>query len=371
MAYSKIFRVRLVALSPIHIGCDDAYDPTTFRIDEKNKKLIHFKLQDFIKSLKEEELRIFSELCSKGTVKSLIEIFKFIGATQVQGNGNSVELCSGFLEHYKKLKELAESKIEKEMKQFVINRTAYNPNSQQPYIPGSSLKGSLRTAYLNLLARETRSAQLPIKKSKDLEERLLGGSFFSDPLRFLHISDLQPKEVSHKIVYAVNKKKEVSEPQGPFQILETIQPGSEFEGTMEIIHPFEKSEDSLKFKEVNLFDQKKLFKADNFYIRLFSEEEKISQEIGVNLKLVKGFIKQAKDQSEKGESLHLIRIGRHSGAEAVTIEGYRSIKIMQKKEAKCAEPSTTVWLASNNQKPNSTANLLPFGWALLKFSPLN
>lgn len=377
MAYSKIFRVRLVALSPIHIGCDDVYDPTSFIIDEKNKKLIHFKPQDFIKSLKEEEWNEFSELCSKGTVKSLIEIFKFIGATQVQGNENSVELCSGFLEHYKELKELTEelkelteSKIEMKMKQFVINRTAYNPNSQQPYIPGSSLKGSLRTAYLNLLARETRSAQSPVKKSKDLEERLLGGSFFSDPLRFLHISDLQPKEVSRKIVYSVNKKKKVSkyEPQGPFQILEAIQPRSVFEGTVEIVSPIGKAADLRVADSLNSLNPLKLFNAvKNFYIKsLFPEEEEIAQNIGTNLDLVK----EGKDQSEKDESLHLVRIGRHSGAEAVTIEGHRNIKIMQKKgeKPKYEDHSTTVWLASDKRKPNNTANLLPFGWALLKFA---
>jgi len=64
----------------------------------------------------------------------------------------------------------------------------------------------------------------------------------------------------------------------------------------------------------------------------------------------------------------LIRIGRHSGAEAVTIEGNRFIKISPpgRPFKPSREGSTTLWLASDEKtyfsKP-SFQNL--FGWAIL------
>ena len=60
--------------------------------------------------------------------------------------------------------------------------------------------------------------------------------------------------------------------------------------------------------------------------------------------------------------------GRHSGAEAVTIEGVRKIKITQKtgEPPKYLEHTTRIWLASEESKPETNKALLPFGWAILE-----
>lgn len=64
----------------------------------------------------------------------------------------------------------------------------------------------------------------------------------------------------------------------------------------------------------------------------------------------------------------MLRIGRHSGAEAVTIEGNRHIKIMRGKgqQPKYLDHTTTIWLASETSKPNTNNGLLPFGWAVME-----
>ncbi|MDW7998100.1 MAG: hypothetical protein RMI30_01400, partial [Thermodesulfovibrio sp.] len=64
----------------------------------------------------------------------------------------------------------------------------------------------------------------------------------------------------------------------------------------------------------------------------------------------------------------LIRIGRHSGAEAVTIEGNRHIKIMQGRDRPplYLDRATTFWLASDSPKPKTNNGLLPFGWAVIE-----
>jgi len=90
-----------------------------------------------------------------------------------------------------------------------------------------------------------------------------------------------------------------------------------------------------------------------FYGKEKQREEKELSRIGVT-----------SPQINKGVPL---RIGRHSGAECVTVEGYRHIKIMQGKgkSPKFKDHATTIWLSSDSRKPQNNANLKPFGWATL------
>ncbi|NTU63262.1 MAG: hypothetical protein HGB05_07630, partial [Chloroflexi bacterium] len=42
--------------------------------------------------------------------------------------------------------------LKQELNKFAISRTSYTPYDGMPYVPGTSLKGALRTAYLNMCA---------------------------------------------------------------------------------------------------------------------------------------------------------------------------------------------------------------------------
>src|SRR3989338_5162220 len=216
-------KFRLHIISPVHIGCDDVYEPTNFVIDEKKQKLIEYDPLDFIKSLSAEDRQKFTAICMQGNISSIVSIYKFIADRQV--TGREVEIATGLLSHYKRVKELStydEKKIRQELNQFTISRTAYNPHDNKPYIPGSSLKGSLRTAYLSRLAKDKGVTKYK-GKAKELEKELLGGEFSSDPFRMVKVSDFLPVgDVKTKVVYAVNKKKKTSkfEAKGPFQIFE-------------------------------------------------------------------------------------------------------------------------------------------------------
>ncbi len=78
-------------------------------------------------------------------------------------------------------------------------------------------------------------------------------------------------------------------------------------------------------------------------------------------------------QDRLGKSCFLVRLGRHSGAEAVTIEGNRNIKIMQGqgRPSKNMPSSTTLWFASESARPTSGNGLTPFGWAVLEVLPFD
>jgi hypothetical protein len=149
------------------------------------------------------------------------------------------------------------------------------------------------------------------------------------------------------------------------QILEVIQPGAVFEGTISIFEPLPKAGIRRAVTEEDLFTS-----LNDFYGEAFDVEYTMMKGIGADCGI---YVKLKDDYKDildtKG---FLIRAGRHSGAEAVTIEGNRMIKIMQGggKPLKYQEVANTIWLASETNNPTYNTDLLPFGWMLLSTVPL-
>ncbi|MEP9412479.1 MAG: type III-A CRISPR-associated RAMP protein Csm5 [Candidatus Brocadia sp.] len=382
----KPLKVRLHIMSPVHIGCDDVYEPTSFAIDEKKRKLIEFDPMDFIRNLSPGDKQEFTRICMEGNVSSIVELYKFISDKKPEGR--EVDISSDLVIHYNKVKSLTtknEKEIRQELNQFSISRTAYNPHNILPYIPGSSIKGALRTAYLSKLATdsnvsdcwnkylqkdELKTGQATYdsigkkKVAKRFEKDLLGGEFENDPFRMVKPSDFLPVgNVKTKIVYAVNKKKKASkyDARGPFQILETVKEGTVFKGTINIQQP----EQGMGItKPVILKDFLKSI--NDFYMSIFDEENRLAKEINIDPVVDKRIHDKFKEKL--GKTAFLFRMGRHSGAESVTIEGNRNIKIMQGKGKphKFLDHATTIWLASETSKPSSNNGLVPFGWAVME-----
>lgn len=364
----KPFRIKLHVLSPIHIGCDDAYEPTSFVIDENRGKLIEFDPMDFIASLSEKQRAEFIKCCER---ENLLDIFKFIKRSYTpQVGGRLVDVASGLLAHYKKV--LAMSSYDKKavINQFTLMKTAYHPNDKLPYIPGTSLKGALRTAYLSALATDEKPGKQ--NSAKKLEETLLGitpDKFETDPFRMVKVSDLFPRaEAATGIVYAINKRLSTDERESQaskgdvYQIFETVSTGACFEGTVQI-SPCPKSRKSIK--------KDHLFAAlHRFYEILLKNETQSLEKTGLTHTVPAPVAQQFADRLKK--TCFLVRVGRHTGAEGVTIEGHREIKIMQKRGTppKTLDHATTIWLASETPKPTDTSRLVPFGWAMLEVLPL-
>lgn len=367
-------KIRLHILSPVHIGCDDVYEPTSFVIDEKKGKLIEFDPMDFIKALSMKERDEFSKACNNDNLLQVFKTVKRLYKSSIPGR--EVDIVSGLIAHYTSVLKMPTFDKKAVINQFTMNKTAYNLQKNMPYIPGTSFKGSLRTAYLSSIASSTgiknwwnESKAKEKDRAKELEEKLLQGSFETDPFRMVKVSDFLPvKEVKTKIVYGVNKKKKKSEKptkadSGPPQIFEAIQHGAVFEGLINIHQPLSKSIIKYPVEKDNL-----LKAIHEFYMKAFEKEKKIAEEIGTGLIDVSNF------NGMLGKSAFLIRLGRHSGAEAVTIEGNRLIKIMQKQgdpPKYSKDGATTLWLSSETSKPTSNNGLIPFGWALLEIIPFD
>jgi CRISPR-associated protein Csm5 len=85
-------------------------------------------------------------------------------------------------------------------------------------------------------------------------------------------------------------------------------------------------------------------------------------------RLLKGSLGQRLDKNQA----FLLRVGRHSGAESVTLNGVRSIKILLGKDSATGKmrsenraKGTSWWLAADDIQ--ARAGMLPFGWLLVEW----
>ena len=72
----------LEILTPVHIGCGEVYEPTSFVVDKEQQELVLIDHRDFLDSLDQEQLRKFSDICQKGTIESLLELYRFMQKMQ-------------------------------------------------------------------------------------------------------------------------------------------------------------------------------------------------------------------------------------------------------------------------------------------------
>lgn len=341
---------KLKVVSPIHIGCDEVYEPTGFVVDEQAKELIAFSPADFLGSLEEEDLHNFSRICRKGSVVSLLEIYKFIRQHKQHARGRRIAVSDAFVRHYDKTLKLPPARVQQELNKFLVMRTAFQIKDSVPYLPGSAIKGALRTAVLNLRNKE--QSRRRYRSGKELNDTLAGGTFATDPFRFVKVGDFYAEnEVRQRVVYGVNKKKQPSEKEarGPYQIMEVVEEGSDFIGSITVRRPDKGANISapVTFEEISRA-------MVSFYDTEHEKERSTLRRIGCDTL-----------KSKEGGASSMIRIGRHSGAECVTVEGHREIKIIQGPgvKPKKLDHATTVWLAADSDKQTTNANLRPFGWA--------
>jgi CRISPR-associated protein Csm5 len=352
----QIYRCFIKTLSPIHIGCDEVYEPMGFVVDENKNELTAFDPITFISQMSESDKKSFSGICSTGTIESILEIYKFLRRRNT--SGKKVQLCPGFVVHYSKTLAMSvkdKKSVQQELNRFTISRTSFLLSDDRPYIPGSSIKGSLRTAYLNRLAKAKRVPSSGGKHAaSDLEKELLAYKDIStDPFRMVKISDFMPVgNAQTKITYGVNIKKASGlAAKGPYQIIEVIEPGNMFSGTIEVEAPLSKGVINNPVKLEDLLEGSRVFYFGE-YKREYGELKNDS-------------VSAPDTQFSKGTVP--IRLGRHSGAESITIEGHRSIKIMtgQGNPPAYKDRATTLWLAADESRPQNNKTLKPFGWAEL------
>ncbi len=374
----------LSTLSPIHIGCGEDYEPGNYIID--NGFLFTFDATRLFARLNIDQIKRFESIVDnidqdqKDALKKLQSFF-YDMSDNIQTISDYQFAVPAQLENFYKERIGKAVQIEKthdEGEKKVINkleieRTVHNPQNHQYYIPGSSIKGALRSAILDALKQITR-LRPEEKKDKNLSQKLQQTVFeynkvWDDPFKHLKVSDAHWQ--SHTpvtpatIYFAINKKRKLSdqitqaEEKGLYQILECV-----LENLYQSFH--------LDIRITNQFICSSFEKiaeyANRFYLPMLEAElSRLQQHHFLSHQwqqriqtVLDGEIRK---QLEQGRAI-LLKLGKHGGADTKTVNDLRSIHIPQNKSQPYQKTPTTDWLAATSHKSNK--NLQPFGWVLLQ-----
>lgn len=358
-----IKRGRIHTLTPVHIGCDQSYIPINFVIDTDRRILKEFDLWDFINSLNESDWRRLSSISENRSPIALVHLYRFYAERKNMINGRVVPIPVELAERYREVKQLQNEKdVLRGFNEFEIPKTFYDPYTGKPLIPGSSIKGSIRTAYVEGLIKQRSDISTyrdtgRYRKYTDIEEEILQGKTRTDPFRLLKISDFEPEgEVKTEILFQINVRKLNSTLRPSLSLpIEIIPPNSVFTGLISVEEPLPSSGIS---QSIELFDL--LLKTHFHYATVFNREVNLKKQKGFKLPDLSEFMKEIK------KKYFLLRLGKHSGAEAVTWEGLRRIRVRTREGFRTMESPTTIWLASEKKRPVNLSDTMPFGWAILE-----
>lgn len=363
-----VHSISISTLSPIHIGCGMDYEPSNFVIHDG---LLHALDESALAgTLTDIELKHLADMSvSHDAIPKLQAFFKNQASRFAEVAHHRAAVVSGIVEEYA---QKAGHPVQRGSagqpvySMFPIARTAFAPYRNTPYIPGSSIKGSIRTAWLN---QKNKGNALMSGKPQDkaasrqLQEKLLGytaNALENDPFRLVRVSDAMTDEDESPpptlVMYAISKKKRISDRGSPELrvFLETVPdaiPGR-FSGDLRLD------------KQI---DWPSLCQACNDFYGPQLAAELDHHLLGDLLdpewkRLMNGLMHEEMAELQRAKQGFLLRIGRHSGAESVTLDGVRDIKILGKQgEPPTFRPETTEKRFASQTKAGAD-NLLPFGW---------
>lgn len=148
--------ITLTPLSPIHIGCDEDYIPTNFVIKDN---LLHYLDMAVLADVLDDKRR--DELGKCYTLDTIQRFFKSNRQDFASLASHIVGVANEIAQTYEQMAGQSDNK-----NQFQIARTAYRPIDFSPYLPGSSLKGSIRTAWLDRI-----NCRKPLQRLEKIDER--------------------------------------------------------------------------------------------------------------------------------------------------------------------------------------------------------
>ena len=365
-------KLKLTALTPLHLGTGEDYDPTNFVID--NGYLYEFSETQFFKNLDAKQKEEFLKAVESNSYESLFAVHRVIKQNKkaaIDAAFNRVQVSKGIQNAYDKKigravqieggKRRPNTKV---FNQFLIAKTSRLKNDHRVYIPGSSLKGAISTALQEYI----------FKKDKKLYKKLFEESFPSQNfMKELSIADTIPQKTYAIIGYALNKERFEEDDQGPNTMLEVIYSSEKQQSQFETTITFKEEFCTLPY-QTNIEEIKKA--ANEHYLPIFKQMFKPfanfkgkSIDDFTNEYFSDSFYEKYKNFELK-ENQFLLRVGKYSQARAVTIDGIRKIRVKISGGGPRRKPNrwetldqeTTTWMFGFNDRANS--NLMPFGWVL-------
>lgn len=200
------YKYRLEILSPIHIGTGDELDSFDYVIREGKYHRISF--QRFFESLSQNELAEFDAIDPR-RIESIRE-FIFNHADPAKCSLYSCSVEAGLETEYTRAMKRTDTRQ-------VVFPTIRTGKEMSPLIPGSSLKGAIRTAMLDAIRLQNRPSMTKEEANElrnmlepelleyvDRESRWPRARIGNDPFRLLHVPDVTLPRDQAVLCKAVN-----------------------------------------------------------------------------------------------------------------------------------------------------------------------
>lgn len=387
-AFFTQHKLYLTPLSPIHLGTGEEYELTNYIVD--NGFLYAFDAARAVLTDRQKK-----ELCERVAEVKLPQLQKFFKDNKETFKSiahHVVKLHSGVAIDYKdnfgeitiSPKDETTTTKPKASNEFRIERTAYNPINYSIYIPGSALKGFIRTALWEPIATQLSDAEKKERftgkldfvsgNAQAFEEKELG-RMQNSAFRAIRVTDLKAAEdTCSYVVYATKYVKKTGKPKSLKNKLESILDAQYrgFSGEINLMHfPDElyKSKSELLPKRLSTIqDISYLMRLLHQYsIKRFNEESQYLREIGGYIHNAwldaMHYLLSALASDIKAGRVALVRLGKYVGASNMTLKQNAYIKCKDD----YLKDSNTWWLATHSSKESN--DVKPFGWALLEVNP--
>ena len=344
------YQVNLHILSPIHIGTGQELDPFSFIIRDSRLFLI-----DLVKWMEEypEKEALYTMMDSD----NFVQVRSFIAE---RFDLEKAILCSIPVDSQQLLKTYQRAVQEKDPRnQVLISPMTRNEVTMDAYIPGSSIKGAIRTAIANQFVQAAGVTSRDSGRGRSNYNEKIFGRISSDPMRWLKLSDVSLKESGTVIVdateYSVNPDKALT-PKGHMEVaLNLCQTGNP------VIYPLRFSMASFTLHGKTVDPEFLVDSLYRFYVPKYEEEYRKFFQSRRAIETQQGIIPINKVVSGLNTNESLMRIGHFSHVECITLDGVRNPKTRRGKDGTPLPWGTTRTLANG---------VYPFGWAKLEFIDL-
>lgn len=395
------WRLLITPLAPVHLGTGESFEPTNYVIEDD---ILHAfdtgaVLASFGSKDRDSLLTLASGRPDTRMIESLQKFFHDRRQGLIAHANQQIPVLPGVAKLYaRRVGKTANHEVDgsKVVNKLEIERVATNPVTKLPVLFGSSIKGAIRTALLDSV-NPVRPTSDRTEKSLKMQQRLFkltAGKFELDPMRLLQFADapwvaedgLPPSHVQ----LAVNRKKtpvvdengqlRKSKAADLYQVMECVSAwryralaGQLNVQSLAVLG--ENGRHTGKVPDSTLrFSARDIAKACNaFYRPILRAEMRLLAERGYGdaewIGTMEALLNAAQERMERGD-VFLLRVGRHSGAESVTLNGVRKIKIIKGKGQPAGElnHALTLWLAAKHQ--DQASGLVPFGWLLIELQPM-
>lgn len=407
------WRLAVTTLGPVHVGTGDDYDPTGYVVQDRT--LYVFDPARAARMLAPGELERLGQIVGATPGSDMLrKVQAFVhenAAALAAAAGHAIPVAAGVAALYdSRVGRVAQREEGGRdiLNRLGIARTFASPHDHRPILPGSSLKGAIRTALLDAVNRgrpleaqeraslgSTRAGE-QARAHRALQQRLFDyrpGKFELDPMRLVQLSDAGYEDEDGlpgtEVLFAVNRKKEEiirngqellsqAERGNLYQILESV-PAMRFRaftGQLNIQRVEEATavEGKVPRRDLRWTAAEVVAACNRFYRPLFEGDTEQLRRRGFLdstwMDAVDRLRPGIEERLERGQAF-LLRVGRHSGAEAVTLDGVRQVRIMRGRgeEAEYLPQAKTWWLAAGDT--DDRRFLVPYGWVLVELAPFD